>query len=556
MRGTVSLAAETALDLGGRLPLEELNDGLGSPFLMVACGDVNAGKSTLLNGLFGHELCPAGHLPETTCIRHYQCGQVSRDVEVAPLLKECHRPIDFLRDFHVVDTPGANSAIEGAQEIATGFFSAADLILFVFSVSNPWSAATWNWLSGLSRGDLARVVLVVQQADQRGPEDVEVILGHMADLAMKRLGQVPPIFAVSGKQAYEAKRAVPMTRADLKASGINELEDFISAQICQSAARQQQLETWRNQAAAALGALEDHIEQQNHGIAEHDRFLETIEREIGEIRERFVVRLPSHLAGVAAVFESEARWVGKRLHRRLGAIPSIFRLFAGDSTGPTIETVFVERLQAAVESVAEKDGVEVVEFCRRHWGELGERVKAAMALDLESAAPLDESLAASKVHFVQRLGGAARQGIGNLKVRNQLDKEIRRRNRAIKSFIFTTLALTTAGASCGALRIQWLPEIFCGSAGLFLSGGILTAMITRRSIIADFQQRLLDTCSSFANTLRSDYEEALRVVFKDYASSLSIVRTHLARERLALEPRLRRWQELFLTLKAIEQELS
>jgi hypothetical protein len=80
-------------------------------------------------------------------------------------------------------------------------------------------------------------------------------------------------------------------------------------------------------------------------------------------------------------------------------------------------------------------------------------------------------------------------------------------------------------------------------------------MITRKSIIADFQHRLLDTCSSFANTLRSDYEEALRVVFKDYAACLSIVRTHLARERLALEPRLRRWQELFLTLKAIEQEL-
>jgi hypothetical protein len=66
---------------------------------------------------------------------------------------------------------------------------------------------------------------------------------------------------------------------------------------------------------------------------------------------------------------------------------------------------------------------------------------------------------------------------------------------------------------------------------------------------------LLDTCSSFASTLRTDYEDALRIVFKDYASSLSVVRTHLAHERLAADPRLRRWQELFLTLKAIEQEL-
>ena len=30
---------------------------------------------------------------------------------------------------------------------------------------------------------------------------------------------------------------------------------------------------------------------------------------------------------------------------------------------------------------------------------------------------------------------------------------------------------------------------------------------------------------------------------------------HLVSEKLAIEPRLKRWQELFLTLKAIEQDL-
>jgi len=40
-----------------------------------------------------------------------------------------------------------------------------------------------------------------------------------------------------------------------------------------------------------------------------------------------------------------------------------------------------------------------------------------------------------------------------------------------------------------------------------------------------------------------------------YASTLGNVRTHLAREKLAIQPRRRRWHDLFLTLKAIEQEL-
>jgi hypothetical protein len=103
--------------------------------------------------------------------------------------------------------------------------------------------------------------------------------------------------------------------------------------------------------------------------------------------------------------------------------------------------------------------------------------------------------------------------------------------------------------------VPWAPAILCGFAALFLTGGILTAWVTRKAIAREFQTRLLDTCGAFASTLHTDYEEALRLVFRDYSASLSNVRTHLAREKLAIEPRLRRWQELFLTLKAIEQDL-
>ena len=210
---------------------------------------------------------------------------------------------------------------------------------------------------------------------------------------------------------------------------------------------------------------------------------------------------------------------------------------------------------AVVEAVAEKDGEEVVDACSDHWDDLGERVKTNMGIDLAAADPIENTLATARKRFVTRLGRSARQGIGNLKVRNQLDKDLRRRNLALKSFVFMTLLLTTAGATCGALGLPWAPAILCGLAALFLLGGILTAIATRKSITREFRQRLLDTCGAFASTLHSDYEEALRIVFRDYAASLTNVRTHLAREKLAIEPRSKRWQELFLTLKAIEQEL-
>ncbi|MEO5715281.1 MAG: dynamin family protein [Luteolibacter sp.] len=555
MHGIAELAVETSTELGDRLPFAEMEKGLGTPFLFVVSGEVNAGKSTLINGLFGRELCRVNILPETDRVLWYRYGSPARDAEVTPMLEERYRPVEFLRDFNLIDTPGTNSIIQGHQDITEKFLPSADLILFVFPVTNPWGAATWNFISRLPAEAMERVVFIVQQADQREAIDISVILGHMSDLSMKRIGRTPPIFAVSGKQAFEAKRSKPFAGDLLKKSGFPELEKFISRSVCESPSRKKTLDDWRYQAATALRAVEDRIEDQTRELNLQGRFLESIEREIDDIREKFVTRLPRHLTGVAEVFETEGVWVSKKLRGKLSVIPSCFRLFVGDRTGPAMESVFIERLQSAVEAVAEKDGLEVVDFCRQHWNDLVGRVKESMNVEMGDSAPLDETLAAAKKRFVSRLGRAARQGIGNLKVRNQLDKELRRRNVALKSFTFMTLVLLTAGATCGALGVPWAPAILCALSAVFLTGGVLTAIITKKTITADFQKRLLDTCGSFASTLRSDYEEALRIVFQDYLSSLGVVRSHLAHEKIAVEPKLKRWQELFLTLKAIEQDL-
>jgi GTPase SAR1 family protein len=555
MRGIADLAVETGTDPGAHLPLAEMAASLGSPFLFVVCGEVNAGKSTLINGLCGHDLCRVNILPETNRVLLYRFGNPAHDVAVAPLLEERCRPLGFLRDFQLVDTPGTNSVIQGHQAVTERFLNAADLVLFVYPIANPWGAATWNALSGLSPGVLARVVLIIQQADLRESKDIAVILGHMADLSMKRIGQVPPIFAISGKLACEAKRTDPINADLLQASGYPALEEFISHHICQSFARLEILESCRSRAAAALRAVDERIEEQTRSINSQSRFIENVEAEIIGIRQQFVTRLPRHLAQVAEAFESEGLHVTKLLRRRLNAFPSIIHAFTGTRTGPEMEAVFIERLQFAVDAVAQKDGAEVADACHAHWLKLGQRVQSAFGVDLNAAHPIDTTLLAARTHFVQRLGCAARQGIGNLKVRNPLDKDLRRRNHSLQSFIFMTLVLTIAGATCGALGVPWAPWILTGLAVLFLTFGVTAAWATRNAITRDFQRRLLDTCGVFASTLHTDFEEALRLVFQDYAAALGDIHTHIACEKLAVEPRLRVWQELFHTLKTLEQEL-
>lgn len=550
--GIIDLAGES----GARMPeaLADVDAGLGRPFRVMACGEINAGKSTLLNSLCGHPVCPAGALPVTSRIHRYRHHHEARQKTIDRTTVEILRPLDFLRGFELIDTPGLNDGNAGHLARIDQLAADVDLLLCVFPVSNPWTAVTWDFIGRLPAGVLDRTALVIQQADLRDPGDVGVILGHVADLSRKRVGRELPVFALAAGAALDVKLAAPKDLASLRHSGLAQFETFISDNICLSPGRRALLDDWRVRATAALRAIDDHIDAQHRMTNEHARFLADIESEVGGIREEFVARLPGHLSDVATVFECEADGITRVLSRRLWALPSLLRLFKVDRTGQQVEDAFIGRLRGTIEEVAAKDGDEVVNACLAHWAELACRVRETMGVDLMSAAPVNEILGDARKRFVKRLGVAAGQGVGDLKVRNRLDKDLRKRNRALRSFIITTLLLTTAGAVCGALNVPWLPLVLCGLAALFFVGGMVVAWITRRSITRDFRVRLLDTCESFAATLHSDYVNAMGEVFRAYITALDPLHQQIACEKLAIEPRLRRWQELFLTLKAIEQD--
>lgn len=555
VKGIRQLAKDTATDLGDKLATSTIDEDLGTPFLFVVCGEVNAGKSSLINGLFGRELCAVNILPETDRVIWYRYGAPPKDTDTTPSLQERFRPIEFLKDFNLVDTPGTNSIVKGHQEITERFLPVADLILFVFPVTNPWGAATWNLISKLPAECHARVAFIIQQADQRDPADIKIILEHVADLSMKRIGVVPQIFAVSGKKAFEGKRAGSFGEQDYRESGFPALEEYISRRVCDSPERRATLQTWRTHASSALRMIEDRMEEQARMLSDQNRFLSSLEDEIDSMRERLVTRLPRHLAGVAEVFETEAVWVTRSLNKWLGIVRSLFRIFVGDRTGGQTESLFIERLRTAVELVAESDGKDIVVACRDHWNELGGRVKEAIGTGIEESEPIDEKLEQARRRFVQRIGRAAHQAIGNLHVRKELERELRQRNLALKSFTATTLFFLIIGAICGIFGYEWLPWIFCSIALVFFLGGTVIAFVTKTKITRDFQNSLLDTCGSFAETLKTDYEEALRIFFQDYTTCLNSIRKHLAREKMAIEPKLSRWHELFLTLKSIEQDI-
>src|SRR5882757_1786844 len=71
--------------------LNELGTSIREPFLFVVVGEVKAGKSSLLNALFGREFCKVDVLPATDKIYVFKYAEEEQNVSVNAQLTECYR---------------------------------------------------------------------------------------------------------------------------------------------------------------------------------------------------------------------------------------------------------------------------------------------------------------------------------------------------------------------------------------------------------------------------------------------------------------------------------
>ena len=261
--GTDLLALAAALresggDAESAAIIDNLIASLKEPFVFVVVGEVNVGKSTFLNALFGQDFSRTGVMPTTGKILFFRHGPEHSIVPVTPTLDEVYAPVDFLRDFHIVDTPGTNSIENEHQQITERFVPIADLVIFVFSAMNPWGASAWQFLEKVHREWMRHVVFVLQQSDLRSPEEIQVITDYMGQLTRQRFGRDFPLFAVSAKKAFLARSSGIDRERLLEDSGFHALEAHISSLVRHNAARLNKLASTMRLARQILDQMREH----------------------------------------------------------------------------------------------------------------------------------------------------------------------------------------------------------------------------------------------------------------------------------------------------------
>jgi small GTP-binding protein len=210
----------------------EAREQLAGLFLLVIAGEFNSGKSSFINALLGERVLPEGVTPTTdriNVLRH--APEVSDQLREAYLLERTH-PADVLREISIVDTPGTNAIIRRHEELTRDFVPRSDLVLFVTSADRPFTESERAFLEQIREWG-KKIVFIINKIDilSRDEERQEVIR-YVGDNAAALLGETPQIFAVSARQALEARGAAndggPPPKEELwDRSGFGAVEDYL-----------------------------------------------------------------------------------------------------------------------------------------------------------------------------------------------------------------------------------------------------------------------------------------------------------------------------------------
>jgi GTPase Era involved in 16S rRNA processing len=262
------------LGLAGRADLaataDELLGHVAEPFLIVVVGEVKTGKSSLLNALLGTEVSAVAPDPCTDRIRIIAREQVPELPGTSPLVARVAIDHPMLDGIALVDTPGVDSIIDRHQDITEHFIPRADLVLFAFSILNPYSRSAWDFFDLVAETWRRKVVFVLTQADLASPEQIEVNTARLRELAAARHLPDPTVFLVSALRGAD----------DPEAWGLAALRGHIQDMIARGGHHADKLEAIRRSAQRLLQVLGQSLDAAGQelaaDLAEADRVRERL----------------------------------------------------------------------------------------------------------------------------------------------------------------------------------------------------------------------------------------------------------------------------------------
>ncbi len=532
LAGLIKLGSEMQRPAEQLDTLQALLRDISEPLLFVVAGEVKSGKSSLLNALFGDEFAKVDVLPATDRVYIFRYASEEKSTEVSSKLTERYLPIPFLRDFNVVDTPGTNTMVKEHQMAAEDFMPRADIVLFVFSVANPWTQSNWEFLDFLQKTWLKNLIFVLQQIDLREPTEIDVIHRHLQDTAMRRLGFVPPIFAVSARKALLARTSGLDKEKLWEESAFAPLEEQIDFIVTQSSPRMLKLRSTFQTARVALDDLNREIRGFLDKISADTAVLDRLDGILATRREQMLRQTTTLVREVERAYDETTKERAQLLQQSQSWWRSFSLIWRRTAGQQELHSKLEAQLRQLMQPQMEKSIRTLEADLRGLWPQMQDLLENQLSADLQKEArqsvpdfagqrrEFSESI---QTAFIDILAGKALQ------------------ERLARSYSQTSISLRIIVAIiiiAGTVAVFTKTQSVVAASALVIAGiGGITAIFLafnhHRKVLRDYERQLSPKRTEFTQTLEKQFAKAIdsfcAEMAKKFRSLSEICQTRLRR---------------------------
>ena len=550
------LATEMRRDSATLDTLQALLKDVREPLLFVVVGEVKAGKSSLLNALFGQPFAKVDVLPATDRVYIFRHGAEDKSVQVSPQVTERYLPIKFLEDFNVVDTPGTNTMVAEHQTITEGFIPRADVVLFVFSVTNPWSQSGWQLLDLVQKKWLKNVVFVLQQSDLRDSAEIEIIHRHLQDTATRKLGFAPPIFPVSARKALLAKTTAVAKEELWRESGFGPLEEQINRMVTESGVRFIKLQSTASTAGVIMNEIADEIHGSMETIARDEKHLGRVSEFLQVRKDQTLRQVAGFLRGVEQACRECARYGTQLLEEKLSFWKTWRLIWSREQWQHDFQTEVEAKLRQTVEPQVE-NAVQLLEMdLRSLWPQLQDAIEVQFVSEGKNrvtktipdfARQRRELLQSIELTLVERVAGQA------------VEEQLARMFRETAAWLRLPAGIAAAGGiitvivAMSSASIADVTGILAASAAIF---GTIVAFTQRRKILSAYDREMEKKRGELVNAIEQQMRHTIDLFYKEIGVAFEPLAAFCVSERKRYEPLLEQADALKKSLSGLNPRLG
>jgi GTPase SAR1 family protein len=510
-----------------------LGQQLSEPFLFVVAGEVKAGKSSLLNAIFGQEFCRVDVLPATDRIYLFKYGEPEQNVDINAHFAELHRPIEFLRDFNIVDTPGTNSIIAEHQEITERFVPLADLILFVFSVTNPWGASAWDFMRFIQQKWLKKVAFVVQQADLRSAEDLERIVSHLRQTSLQKLGIECPVFPVSAKLALESQQTG--NAEQWEASQFQKLQDFINQSVAGGEMRQEKLASIQRTAGVVLRDLTEKTRNALAIIEQDFQHLTELKTILAQRQEQSLRQIGGFLRTVEQACD-KCRVRGEEMLRERLTLMGTFKLMLHKGEW---QQDFQKRVESDLQEAVQREitkGLDLIEGdLKSLWQSLHESLQRGFAGDSADRLQTARLFLDQRAEVVRKLDLTLLEQMSDRKIETQL-KNLFGETAAWLRVPGAVAAVGGVATVIAALTHVAILDVTGTVAAVGAVGGTVVAIFKRGQILREYSEQMIVKREGLVTALEDQLKHAIALFYQDLSATFAPLEDFCNAEKARFEP--------------------